>query len=137
VASALLAVVYIFASPADWSYPDAVAALGAFEGEWGFTSSEPADAWMATAYREGAGACGAEKALRIDIREEADPDGAGELRLRIHPEQSLGSAVESLELDGASARLTATFLGDAQVYERSGPSLTVIHGSERLSFRRC
>jgi hypothetical protein len=133
----LLAAVYVFASPADWSAPDAAAALAAFEGEWGFVSSEPEDAWRATGLRDGAGVCGAENASRVGIREEADPDGAGELRLRIHPEQSLGSAVESLELDGASARLTATFLGDAQVYERSGPSLTVIHGSERLSFRRC
>jgi hypothetical protein len=65
-----LAVVYVFAAPEDWSAPEPAAALAAFEGEWGFVSSEPEDAWAATALREGDGVCGGEKALRIGIRDE-------------------------------------------------------------------
>ena len=108
-----------------------------FEGEWGFVSSEPSDAWMGSGLRGGVGACGAPKALLLSIRREPTPDGGFEWRLRTNPNQPIGHRVIAVEKIGERQRLTASFLHEVEVFEMDGDRLTTIMGSVRLKFERC
>jgi hypothetical protein len=136
--SLVLAATFIFASPAAWSSADAAVALAMFEGEWGFTSSEPADSWFGVGFSDGAGACGAEKALNLDIREETLSDGTRLLTLRRHPNAEFGVTAVMLDvIDDDHARLTTRLFDEEELFDRNGDLLTVVRGSTRLDFERC
>ncbi|HRK63127.1 MAG TPA: hypothetical protein PLN53_01975 [Terricaulis sp.] len=106
----------------------------AFEGAWSFEGSTPPDSWLGAGFRDGQGVCGGPKQLNIIIREEADPAGAQETRLRLHPDQPMGARVTSI----SAHRLTAEFLGEIEVFEIGDDArLTITRGDTRLAFSRC
>jgi len=106
----------------------------AFEGAWGFEGSTPPDSWLGAGFRDGQGVCGGPKQLNIVIREEADPAGVQETRLRLHPDQPMGARVTSI----GARRLSTEFLGDVEIFEIGGDArLTITRGETRLVFTRC
>lgn len=112
-----------------------IAAMDFFEEDWGFERSYPADSWWGGGFRGGDGECGGPKALRILIRQEAAPDGSLEWRLRLNPLQPNGALVTAVDI--ATGQLTTEFLGEIEVFQRTGDRLTISRGSNRLEFYRC
>lgn len=140
---AVLAMLFLFASPDGWRSPEAAVGLAMFQGEWGLASVNADDTFWGEAVagsfaEDGKGACGTEGALNLDIREEALEDGTRFLMLRKHPDAEWGAVILTLDVTNDDrATLTAKLLDDTEVYERNGDALTLVSPYARLSFERC
>jgi hypothetical protein len=118
--------------------PEDVTILKSFEGQWSFASSDPAQAG-ALAFGNGIGACGAEKDLRLNFREEVESDGTRFWVLRRRKDAPLGSTVIKIEQDGASYRVMASFMGIREIWEKQGDRLKVsgFPSGTSFVFKRC
>lgn len=117
---------------------DIATVMKGFEGEWGYVASKPADSWFGTGLADGAGACGAPKALKLSFRDEPEPGAAaGQWRLRIRPEQPSGMPVVKVEQAETWQRITTSILDDRQIWEKDGDTLKMLSHDTWLTFVRC